>query len=363
MKSRTVSRRWLIGISALGSATLALVGTGCGTALNSVSPSPSGTTQAQSQPASGPKLGYVWDAASQSLRPLQGVAGAAIAGLATVSAPAQGPGYISIASSGVSGMALFLDASGGIYQAALSGGGLVKVANLPGATSLVLSNSGSYALVTGKGGSGAGFAEVISGLPGSPSVRNLNVSSLTGIMGGAASDTGTVAVAAGSGQRGVSVVAFVGQGSGTQVASAQGFGGIQFVPNSDELVVADGASGVLTAISHVNTAPASAVLSPAGGIAAPVGLDITSSSRWVVAANAKGDVLRIDLTGVAAATKAHCSCAPTQVVALSGSTVHLVTSDAGPLWIVDAGNAAPRVLFVPAITPASVPTVLNKSAM
>ncbi len=38
MKSMTFGGRWLIGMSALGSATLALVGTGCGTALNSASP-------------------------------------------------------------------------------------------------------------------------------------------------------------------------------------------------------------------------------------------------------------------------------------------------------------------------------------
>src|SRR5271170_7823086 len=153
MKSSRDGKACLIGISALLAAALVMAAAGCGTAINSSVPSPSGATQAQSQPATGPKMGYVWDSASQSLRPLQGVAGASIIGPATVSAPAQGPGYISIASSGVSGMALFLDASGGIYQAVLTGGGLTRVANLPGATSLVLSNSGSNALVIGKGGS------------------------------------------------------------------------------------------------------------------------------------------------------------------------------------------------------------------
>jgi len=326
-----------------------MAATGCGTAIHSPLPSPTGTTQGQSQPATGPKMGYVWDAASQSLRPLQGVAGASIAGAATVSAPAQGPGYISIASSGVSGSGLFLDASGGIYQSALTGGALTRIAMLPGATSLLLSNSGSYGLVIGKSASGGPFAASISGLPATPAVRSLNVSSLPAILGGAASDTGTVALVAGSGSGGVSVVAFVGQSAGAQVATVQAFGGVQFVPGSDELVLADGESGAITAISHVNTTPSPAVVSPAGGITAPVGLDITSNSRWLVAANAKGDVLRIDLTGASGTTKVHCSCAPVQVVALSGNTLHLVTAGAGPLWIVDAGSSAPRVLFVPAI--------------
>jgi hypothetical protein len=263
----------------------------------------------------------------------------------------------------VSGSALFLDASGGVYQSPLTGGALTKIAMLPGASSLALSNSGSYGLVIGKSASGAPFAASLSGLPATPSVRSLDVSSLPAIVGGAVSDTGTIAFAAGSGSGGVSVEAFVGQSAGAQVASAQAFGGLQFVPGSDELVVADGASGVVTAISHVNTAPASAVVSPAGGISAPVGLDITANSRWVVAANAKGDVLRIDLTGVAATTTLHCSCVPSQVVALSGNTVHLVTSGAGPLWVVDAGNSAPRVLFVPAMGTSAAPNLATKSAM
>jgi hypothetical protein len=215
----------------------------------------------------------------------------------------------------------------------------------------------------GKSSSGSEFAAYISGLPGAPAVRNLNVSSLAAIVGGAASDTGTVALAVGSGSGGVSVVAFVGQNAAAEVTTMQAFGGVQFVPGSDELVVADGASGMVTAISHVNTAPSRAVVSQAGGITSPVGLDITSNSRWVVVANAKGDLLRIDLTGAAAIAAAHCSCAPRQVVALTGNTVHLVTSGAGPLWIVDAGRAAPRVLFVPAIGPSAAPAVLTKSAM
>jgi hypothetical protein len=360
MKSSRRNGEGFFGISVVAPAALVMLAAGCGTSLNPTpASSGSGTTQAQSQPASGPKLGYVWDAASQSLRPLQGVAGASIVGTPTVTAA--GAGYIATVSSGVSGTALFLDANGGVYQSLLTGGTPAKIASAPGATSLVLSNSGAYALVTGKTASGGNMAAVISGLPGSPLLKSLNVASLPGILSAAASDTGTVALAAGSGEGAVSVVAFVGQAAGTQVATAQAFGGVQFVPGSDELVVADGASGAVTAISHVNTTPSSAVLSAAGGIAAPVSLDITSNAHWVVAANAKGDVLRLDLTGVAAPNKVRCSCAPTQVTAMNGNTVRLVTSGGGPLWIVDAGSSAPRVLFVPAIPSTTVATVITKS--
>jgi hypothetical protein len=283
-----------------------------------------------------------------------------------MSTPSQGPSFIATASSGVSGMAVFLDANGGVYQSALTGGPLSKIASVPGATSLLLSNSGSYAVVTGQAKTGVSNALVISGLPQSAVAHPLNVSALGSILGVAASDTGSVAMATGSGQSGISIVAFVGQGAGTQVATAQAFGGLQFVPNSDELVVADGVSGAVTAISHMNTTPSSAVLSAPGGISAPVGLDITPNGRWVVAANHTGDVLRIDLTDVAALTKLHCSCAPTQVMALNGSSngtaVRLVTAAGGPLWVVDAGNPSSRVLFIPAITTGTVPTI-TKSAV
>jgi hypothetical protein len=363
------------GIAPAIAGVLSLTIAGCGTSVNSSSSSPSspsGTTQSQSQPPTGPILGYVWDAPSQSLRPIQGLPGASIIGAATVSAPSQGPSFVAGAISGISGMALFLDANGGVFQGSVTGGPLTKVASIPGATSLILSNSGSYAVVTGKSADGASIASAISGLPTSPSARSLTLASTASVLGAAASDTGTVALATGSSQGNVSIVAFVGQAAGAQVATAQAFGGMQFVPNSDELVVADGGSGALTAITRVNTTPASTALSPAGGITAPVALDITSNGRWVVAANHNGDVLRIDLTSVAAATKVHCSCAPSQVLALNGSgngmgkntTVRLVTATGGPLWIVDAGNTSPRVLFIPAITTTGTsPTTISKSAM
>jgi len=357
----------VLGIAPAIAALLTLALAGCGTSMNSASSSPAGTIQPQSQPATGPILGYVWDAAGQALRPVQGVPGASFVGGAIVSAPSQGAAILATASSAVSAMALFLDANGTLSQAPLSGGKLTQIASIPGASGLALSNSGTYALVTGKDASGVTIASAISGLPQSPSTRALNVSALAAIGGGAASDTGTVALATASGQSGASVIAFVGQAAGAQVATLQGFGGMQFVPNSDELVVADGASGALTAISHINTTPSTATLSPAEGIGAPVALDITTNGRWVVAANHTGDVLRIDLTGAVASTKLHCSCAPSQVLALSGSTagtsVRLVTAGGGPLWIVDAGSAAPRVLFIPAISPASVPTTQTKSAL
>src|SRR5271170_3154928 len=256
--------RQLLGIPAAMAAISMLTLAGCGGPMTSTSSSGSGAIQPQSQPATGPILGYVWDSAHQALRPVQGVPGASIVGSAILSAPSQGTAVLATASSAVSDTALFLDANGGVFQAPLTGGKPAQIASLPGGSSLALSNSGAYALVTGKDASGASVAAVISGLPQTPSTRTLNVSALSSIVGGAPSDTGTVALAAGSGQSGASVVAFVGQAAGAQVATLQAFGGMQFVPSSDELVVADAASGALTAISHVNTTPASSTLSAAG---------------------------------------------------------------------------------------------------
>jgi len=355
----------VLGIASATAALWTLALAGCGTAINSPSSSPSGTIQPQSQPTTGPVLGYVWDTTSQGLRPVQGLPGASILGTATISGSGRSSSFIATASSAVSGMALFLDANGGVFQAPLSGGAITQVASIPGASALVLSNAGGYSLITGANASGANIVAIISGLPQSPAIRNLNTSGLATIAGGAASDTGTVALAVSASQGGASIVAFAAQGPATQIATAQSFGGMQFLPGSDELVVADGTTGALTAISHVNTTPASATLSPAGAIASPLALDITPNGRWVVAANHAGDVLRIDLTGAVAATKSHCSCAPSQVLAMrgstSGTTVRLVTTGGGPLWIVDAGSPGPRVLFVPAGANSSGPTLVAGS--
>jgi hypothetical protein len=354
--------RQVLGIAPAAILTLALAG--CGTAINAPSSSGSGTIQPQSQPATGPVLGYVWDASSQGLRPVQGLPGASIVGAATISGAGRNAAFIATASSAVSGMALFLDVNGGVFQAPLSGGALTQLGSIPGANALALSNTGAYALITGVNASGANIASVISGLPQSPTIRALDVSSLASIAGGAASDTGTLAIASSSSQSGASIVTFAGQSPAAQIATVQSFGGVQFVPGSDELVVADGGTGALTAISHVNTAPASTILSPPGAIASPVALDITPNGRWVVAANHAGVALRIDLTGAVAATTSHCSCAPTQVLAMrgatTGTTVRLVTAGGGPLWILDAAGATPRVLFIPAAT---VPNTTTSAAV
>src|SRR5277367_4725868 len=136
------AQKQVAGFASAIAAVFTLALAGCGTSMNSLPASPSGTIPSQSQPATGPILGYIWDTPSQSLRPVQGIPGASIVGTATVS-PGQGAGFIATASSGVSGMALFLDANGGVFQSSLSGGTLTHIASIPGANALVLSNYGT----------------------------------------------------------------------------------------------------------------------------------------------------------------------------------------------------------------------------
>ncbi len=88
----------VLGIALAIAALSALVLAGCGTSMNSTSSSSSGAIQSQSQPATGPILGYVWDASSQALRPVQGVPGASVVGGAVVSAPGQGAAILATAS-------------------------------------------------------------------------------------------------------------------------------------------------------------------------------------------------------------------------------------------------------------------------
>jgi hypothetical protein len=333
-----------------------LASIGCGTSGNTLPSAPTSTIHPQSQPATGPTLGYVWDKAGQALRPVRGVPGASIVGSLLSNVPGGGASIVAAASSSRSGMAIYLDVKGNLYQSPLAGGASAQIASVPGATSLVVSSSGSYVLLTGKGASGTSIAALISGLPQSAAARALDVSTVTGTLSGAVSDTGAVVLASSASQAAGSVqlLAYMGQSAGAAIATLQAFGGMQFVPGSDELIAADGGTGAFTTISHVSTTPVSAPLSTAVSIASPASLDITSNARWAVAANHAGDVLRIDLTGAQAAVKAHCSCVPAQVSAMTGTTLRLVTEGGGPLWIVDASGVSPRVLFVPAITAASV---------
>src|SRR5277367_5433788 len=115
---RMSGHKQVLGIAPAIAPLLMLALAGCGTSINSASSSPAG-----------PILGYVWDASSQALRPVQGVPGASIVGSAIVAAPSQGAAILATASSAVSGMALFLDANGNVFQAALTGGKPTQIAS------------------------------------------------------------------------------------------------------------------------------------------------------------------------------------------------------------------------------------------
>ena len=313
---------------------------GCGAPLTSApSASPGAGGSSQPRVVSAPVLGFAWDSTALVLRQIDGVPGAA-----KVDASGDiGSGFAMAVASGSHDYALLLNSKGALYLATLPGGTPRQIS--AGTWSgLAISASGGYAIVYAASGTAP---QLISGLPQQPAFHNMD-GSPAGITAAAVADDGTALLAAHANGGGVALLAVPLGGTASRVMTVGAFGGMAFVPGTDRALVADAASGTVTQLSNMNGAPSASLVSGAK-IAQPVGLDISADGRWALAANGLGTVLRIDLSGQAQPETMKCNCVPTTVAGLSGSAFRLTEAGTATGWMVDAGGASPRVLFIPAL--------------
>ena len=325
----SIGRAWR-----LGAACCALAGCGLG-----VQSAPSSSSAAPSAISTGPQLGYLWNTADSSLRPILGVPGAS-----QVGQPVTASGlYVTGAASARSSIALLQESDGSLDTMSLPSGAVQRIggATAPTNSQIVLSPSGQTAILFAPG---AATLTLITGLNTMPQPQTLATPG--SLVSAAVSDTAQVAAVSGSGQLSVALLT----GNKNSIASLSGLGFLGFLPGSDDLLVADSSTSTVTLIRHSSTAPAPQAFT-SSNIQSPIAVAASQDGQWAIVANsADQSVVRLDLTGATAPLRIACACQPSQLAAFDGNAVFRLTAPgAGPTWLVDASASTPQTLFIPAV--------------
>ncbi len=315
---------------------------GCGSSsIKSGLTGPGGTsTPGGTDVSKGAELGLVWNTSDSTLRELVGVPGATRLG------PPLFPSgsYVTGAFAAQSQTALLIDPKGNLSVMTLpSQQPVTLVGSLAPSSQIAFSPHGAYAAIFA---SGSTSILLVTGLPQSPGASTVN--SPTAIQAATVSDAGTLLVAASAGKTGVTVTSTTANGSRTPLATLGGFGGMNFVPGSEDALVAD--SSVNT-VARYHNGTATTLANSANGVNQPFAVAASQDGHWAVAAGrADGSLLRIDLTGVTQPAQSACACSPTQLSALGGNAVfELAQPGSVPGWLIQADSPTARVLFIPAV--------------
>jgi len=343
MRRRKFSRPInVLSVTGCALAMLCCALAGCGNVVNSVVAGPSSSSSSASAAVSiGPQLGYLWDAADNTLRPVLGVPGSAQFGQAVTTAGA----YVNGAASARSSMAVLQSASGAVSVMAVPAGGpqVLSGASVSGTAQIVFSPSGLNAVLYTPG---AASLLLVTGLNTTAQAQSLTAPS--GFLAATVSDSAQVAAAYGSGP--VSVALLTGN-HGT-VGSLTGFGGLSFLPGGSDILLADSGSGVVTVVRSAATAPAAQSFTSAA-IQSPLAVGGSADGRWAVVANgADASVVRIDLSGATQPLRIACACQPAQLLPMTGNAVFSLTPPGTVAsWVADASATTPRTVFIPAVQP------------
>ena len=291
---------------------------------------------------SGPVLGYVFSPTDGTLRAILGVRGSAQVSASIVPSGLYVTGETSIASSS----ALLEDSTGSLFAFNLPYSQPVHVADgLPANVHIAFSSSGQTAIAYGAGSS---TITLITGLPTTPQIKTINVPATNPLASAVVSDAGTIVMASSGSPMSVGTLSPSGQFS--RLTTVASLGGLNFVPGSDDVLIADSAANAASVVHSVSTSPSTQPLA-ATGLNHPVAVNASQDKKWAIIANG-GDagVVRVDLTAGTTAAKVLCACQPTQLSSLSGGSVFRVNNlYGGPVWIVDVTSTTPQLLFIPAI--------------
>jgi hypothetical protein len=318
-----------------------LLVSGCGTVVpSSASSGSSGSSSASpATVAGGAQLGLVWNATDSTLRTLFGVPGATQLG-----APLFPTGnYAMAAFSAQTQTALLVDPKGNLQWMTLpSLIPLTLTQGIPAGASITFSPEGGYAVVFASGGTSI---LTISGLPQQPSASSVSVGSP--VIAADISDTGTLLLASSAGNHSVAVTTSTLSGSRATLATLSGYGGMTFVPGSEDILFSDSGANTL---SRWHNGSATVLATHASGLNQPFAVAASLDDRWAIAADrADSNLLRIDLTGATPPAQSTCACSPRQLSSLNGNAVfELAAPGKVPGWMIEADDPVARVLFIPA---------------
>jgi hypothetical protein len=300
--------------------------------------------QAQQSHVAGPVAGFVFDSSSQALRPLLGIAGAATVGDPIDSGYRLTEAYVAPRQDSV----LAVAADGSAHYFTLISGALSEVA-ISGLTTqperVAFSPSGTAAVLYANG-----RAQMVTGLPGSPSLagavqlgmgtRSVHPASL------AISDDGVYLLFAVDGS-----IQLASQSGGVRgVTSVGASASVAFAPGAHDAAIAARGTGLILISDVPGTAAQHTLAAGDPSFQAVAGLSFSADGKRIFMASAAAQsVVTLDLSGNR--TDVACNCAPAELTPM-GNLFRLNELSSGPLWLADAGSSGPRVVFVPALTAA-----------
>ncbi|MCU1257599.1 MAG: hypothetical protein JWO80_484 [Bryobacterales bacterium] len=290
---------------------------------------------------SGPSLGLVYDAPNQALRRIAGLPGGAtlsdpvLTGIA-FAAVAPDHSFAIVSSADGSGYQLFTRDGLSALPPGLTPSARVAFSPGGGAAAFYADGSASLTLVTG--------------LPSQPSLQAIAVGGAVGKF--AVNDAGSLLVSVPRQPAGESVLQISPQGQPVQVLDVTQAAAIIFSRDGAKAWIADAAENRIWSLSQFDTsAVAAPIASDADGLSTPLALAVSTDARtlWIGNGGTNG-VITFDLFQGTALASLTCSCKLTTLSPLTGAGVFRLTDLAtDPIWILDASQPAPRILFIPAV--------------
>jgi DNA-binding beta-propeller fold protein YncE len=301
----------------------------------------------------GPVMGYVLDARSQTVRPINGIPGAAHLG-----APLALPFPVSLA--------VFSSAGEFALVAPAEGEGLFLVGNL-GATPSVSRIAGALRpdrMVLNAANTAAVLyqadprqLQIVSGLGANPAAgRVVDLAGLRGTVAALALDAsgGEVLVALRDGERGALVrlpIPEEGSPEPRQIGVFAAPAAVALLNQDRDAVLADaGTNQVFLIRDFTGQAEVEALASERDGVMEPVGVEADADGRRVFVATAaeRGSVLVLDLAARTVEVRATPEGAPSRLERLQGRAAFVLNEPGeAPLLVLDAMEN-PEVYFVPA---------------
>ena len=292
----------------------------------------------------GPVTGYVFDGQTQALRPVLGVPGAATLGAPIGAAYSFTAAYVSPRQDSFFGVASngsthwFAIASGAFQETAINGliASPERVVFSPTGTAAALSANGQVEFVTGLPASPTLAASIV--LSGGDSGRGRRTAAALAI-----SDDGSYLLVSLGG-----AIQLAGPSGLLHAVAQTGADAVMaFSPGSHNAAIAARGTGAIL----ISDVPGAATQQPLAndGLAfnATTGIGFSADgSRVFVASASEQAVVTLDLAGNR--SDLPCDCAPSELTPM-GSAFRLNELTANPLWLLDAGAAGPRVVFVPAL--------------
>ena len=292
----------------------------------------------------GPQLGFVFDAAKRQLRPILGIPGAAVLGQPLTAG-------IELKRVAISPLQDYALAVVGEHNEVV----VFNMSHSPlNSVAVQGADRGPDQLAVSAGGKAAALyykntnrIEVVNGLPGTPKVSSeLTVSAGQVLTALAVGDDGHTILGA-AGDKVFEVTA----GGEVPVLAELGKVSAITIPSNGTALVADNVHNQVYRVRGLGAGIETDVIAGAKqGISRPVAVAVSRDGSKAFIANAKpATVAIVDLKTEKEVTSIACACTPTGLTRLAGTdTFRLTEISSRPIWMLEAGRADPRVLFVPA---------------